>query len=160
MERFWRCRFDRYHQRKKGELGPIEKKWGVDIELKEAEYDPCLAMYGAGQCDAVCITNMDILQPSLGRPGVMVLPTSTSFGADACIVTSDIKTVEDLKGVKVTASKNLFPSIASFVIWNCLSKRRRTIRFPTWTRLLQRWPCNKKLPLRINYSIHFVAFTA
>ena len=31
----------------------------------------------------------------------MVLPTSTSFGADACIVTSDIKTVEDLKGVKV-----------------------------------------------------------
>ena len=86
---------------KKGELGPIEKKWGVDIELKEAEYDPCLAMYGAGQCDAVCITNMDILQPSLGRPGVMVLPTSTSFGADACIVTSDIKTVEDLKGVKV-----------------------------------------------------------
>lgn len=87
--------------RKKGELGPIEKKWGVDIELKEAEYDPCLAMYGAGQCDAVCITNMDILQPSLGRPGVMVLPTSTSFGADACIVTSDIKTVEDLKGVKV-----------------------------------------------------------
>ena len=86
---------------KKGELGPIEKKWGVDIELKEAEYDPCLAMYGSGGCDAVCITNMDILQPSLGRPGVMVLPTSTSFGADACIVTSDIKSVEDLKGVKV-----------------------------------------------------------
>lgn len=86
---------------KKGELGPIEKKWGVDIELKEAEYDPCLAMYGAGQCDAVCITNMDILSPSGGRPGVMVLPTSTSFGADACLVTNDIKSVEDLKGKKV-----------------------------------------------------------
>ena len=86
---------------KKGELGPVEEKWGVDIELKEAEYDPCLAMYGAGQCDAVCITNMDILGPAGGRPGVMVLPTSTSFGADACLVTSDIKSVEDLKGKKV-----------------------------------------------------------
>ena len=86
---------------KKGELGPVEKKWGVDIELKEAEYDPCLAMYGAGQCDAVCITNMDILGPAGGRPGVMVLPTSTSYGADACLVTSDIKSVEDLKGKKV-----------------------------------------------------------
>jgi NitT/TauT family transport system substrate-binding protein len=86
---------------KKGELGPVEEKWGVDIELKEAEYDPCLAMYGAGQCDAVCITNMDILSPAIGRPGVMVLPTSTSFGADACLVTADIKSVEDLKGKKV-----------------------------------------------------------
>jgi|ETNmetMinimDraft_14_1059893.scaffolds.fasta_scaffold02867_3 NitT/TauT family transport system substrate-binding protein len=86
---------------KKGELGPVEKKWGVDIELKEAEYDPCLAMYGAGQCDAVCITNMDILSPATGRPGVMVLPTSTSFGADACLVTENIKSVEDLKGKKV-----------------------------------------------------------
>ncbi|MEC9331041.1 MAG: hypothetical protein VX409_01275 [Verrucomicrobiota bacterium] len=86
---------------KKGELGPVEEKWGIDIVLKEAEYDPCLAMYGAGQCDAVCITNMDILSPAGGRPGVMVLPTSTSFGADACLVTSDIKSVEDLKGKKV-----------------------------------------------------------
>ena len=86
---------------KKGELGPVEEKWGVDIELKEAEYDPCLAMYGAGQCDAVCITNMDILSPATGRPGVMVLPTSTSDGADACLVTADIKSVEDLKGKKV-----------------------------------------------------------
>ena len=86
---------------KKGELGSVEEKWGVDIVLKEAEYDPCLAMYGAGQCDAVCITNMDVLSPAGGRPGVMVLPTSTSFGADACLVTSDIKSVEDLKGKKV-----------------------------------------------------------
>ena len=86
---------------KEGELGSVEKKWGIDIVLKEAEYDPCLAMYGAGQCDAVCITNMDILSPAGGRPGVMVLPTSTSFGADACLVTSDIKSVQDLKGKKV-----------------------------------------------------------
>ena len=86
---------------KKGELGPIEKKWGVDIELKEAEYDPCLVMYGAGQCDAVCITNMDVLNPSLTRKSVAVLPTSTSFGADACIVAEGVKDVKGLRGKKV-----------------------------------------------------------
>jgi len=83
-----------------GELGPVEEKWGVDIVLKEAEYDPCIAMYGAGQVDAVCITNMDILNPALSRPGVCVLPTSTSYGADACIVTSGITDVKQLKEVK------------------------------------------------------------
>lgn len=86
---------------KKGKLGPIEEKWGVDIELKEAEYEPCLVMYAAGQCDAVCITNMDVLNPSLTRKSAAVLPTSTSFGADACIVTGEIKDVKDLKGKKV-----------------------------------------------------------
>ena len=86
---------------RKGRQGPIEEKWNVDIVLREAEYDPCLVMYGAGQCDAVCITNMDALNPSLSRPSVMILPTSTSFGADALIVTDAIKSVNDLKGKKV-----------------------------------------------------------
>jgi ABC-type nitrate/sulfonate/bicarbonate transport system substrate-binding protein len=86
---------------KEGALGSIEKKWGVDIVLKEAEYDPCIAMYAAGQTDAVCITNMDILNPGLSRPAVAVLPTSTSYGADACIVSSDITEVQQLKGKKV-----------------------------------------------------------
>ncbi len=86
---------------KKGKLGPIEEKWGVDIVLKEAEYDPCLVMYGAGQCDAVCITNMDVLNPSLSRRSVAVLPTSTSYGADACIVSGAIGDVKDLRGKKV-----------------------------------------------------------
>ena len=84
-----------------GEVGPVEEKWGVDIELKEAEYEPCLVMYAAGQCDAVCITNMDVLNPSLTRKSVAVLPTSTSYGADACIVTADITDVTGLKGRKV-----------------------------------------------------------
>src|SRR4030095_10977311 len=48
-----------------GQQGPIEKKWNVDVVLKEAEYDPCLTMYGAAQCDAVCITTLDALNPSL-----------------------------------------------------------------------------------------------
>ena len=86
---------------KKGELGPLEKKWNVDIELKEAEYDPCITMYGSGGCDAVCITNMDVLNPALGRPSVAILPTSTSLGADALIVKSGITDVTQLKGKKI-----------------------------------------------------------
>lgn len=81
-----------------GKLGPIEEKWGVDIVLKQADYDPCITMYGSGSVDAVCITNMDILAPSLSRDSVAILPTSTSDGADACIVTG-IDTVDDLAGI-------------------------------------------------------------
>lgn len=84
-----------------GKLGIIEEKWGVDIVLKEMDYDGCIVAYGAGQCDASCITNMDILNPALSRKTVSILPTSTSFGADACIVTPAIKSVTDLKGKKV-----------------------------------------------------------
>ena len=86
---------------RRGKLGPIEKKWGVDIELKEADYDTCIVMYGAKQCDAACLTNMDSLAPGLTRASVAILPTSTSDGADACIVTTDITDVKQLKGTKV-----------------------------------------------------------
>lgn len=71
-----------------GKLGPIEKKWGVDLVLKEADYDTCLTMYGANSVDAVCMTNIDSLAPSLTRKSVGILPTSTSVGADACIIVS------------------------------------------------------------------------
>jgi len=81
--------------------GPIEKKWGVDIELKEADYDTCLVMYGSNNCDAVCITNMDALNPSLTRRSVAILPTSTSFGADALIVDQTITDIQQLKQEKV-----------------------------------------------------------
>lgn len=86
---------------REGGIGPIEEKWSVDIVLKEAEYDPCLSLYGSGQCDAVCITDMDVLNPSLTRPSVAILPTSTSFGADACLVGDAIEDVKQLQGKKV-----------------------------------------------------------
>jgi len=86
--------------KEEGKLGSIEKKWGVDIELKEADYDACLTMFGAGQCDAACLTNMDSLAPALGRDAVAILPTSTSFGADACLVTEAVTSIQDLKGRK------------------------------------------------------------
>lgn len=82
-------------------LGPVEEKWGVDIVLKEAEYDPCLTLYGSSQCDAVCITTLDALNPALGRPSVVVLPTSTSAGADALIVPKSIQQIRQLRGKKI-----------------------------------------------------------
>ena len=92
---------DKFINGKKGELGSIEEKWKVDIVLHEADYDTCITMYGAGQVDAACLTNMDALNPSIGRPSTMILPTSTSHGADACIVVDSINSIDDLKGKKV-----------------------------------------------------------
>jgi len=68
-----------------GKVGPIEKKHGVDIILKEADYDTCITLYGSGTVDASCQTNIDSLAPSLTRDSVVILPTSTSIGGDACI---------------------------------------------------------------------------
>lgn len=79
-----------------GECGPIERAYGVDIVLKEMEYDPCISSYASGAVDAVCITNMDVLSPSLGRPSVAIMPTSTSYGADALIVPKTITDVTQL----------------------------------------------------------------
>ena len=81
-----------------GEKGTLEEKWGVDIVLKELDYDSCLAAYGNSTTDAVCITNMDVLAPAGGRNSVAILPTSTSDGADACIVSGGITSLEQLKG--------------------------------------------------------------
>src|SRR5207245_5721083 len=50
---------------KKGELGTLEKKWGVDIELKLLDYGACIDAYTAKACDAACITNIDALNPAL-----------------------------------------------------------------------------------------------
>lgn len=85
----------------KGKYGPIEEKWGVDIVLKEAEYDPCIQMYGSGDADAVCITNMDALNPAISRASVAIMPTSTSYGADALLVSPAITDLDKLKGVPV-----------------------------------------------------------
>lgn len=84
-----------------GQRGIIEERWNVDIELKELDYDSCLVLYGAAKCDIVCITNMDVLNPSLSIKSVVIGPTSTSFGADACIVSRAITDVADLKGKSV-----------------------------------------------------------
>lgn len=85
----------------KGKQGSIEKKYNVDIELRQADYDPCLQMYASGAVDSVCITNMDALNPALSRKSVMILPTSTSNGGDALIAVgaTDIKQLRKPKKV-------------------------------------------------------------
>ncbi|MBU0469154.1 MAG: ABC transporter substrate-binding protein [Candidatus Omnitrophica bacterium] len=85
----------------KGEMGTVELKWNVDIVLQEMDYDSTIQLYASGQADAVCITNMDILSPSLSVASVAILPTSTSNGADALIVSDKIKDLNDLKNVEV-----------------------------------------------------------
>ena len=84
-----------------GEMGEIERKYNVDLVTKLADYDTCLVMYGSSQVDFVCITNMDVLNPSMSRASVAILPTSTSHGADALIVRGGITTLDQLKGKKI-----------------------------------------------------------
>ncbi|HEY6563878.1 MAG TPA: hypothetical protein VIY86_05245, partial [Pirellulaceae bacterium] len=103
-----------------GKLGELEIKHQVDIVLREAGYDSCLNMYGSGDCDAVCITNMDALIVSPSRDSVAFLPTSTSRGADACIVTPEIADVEGLKGKKVYGLKG---TVSEYCFVRCLEKK-------------------------------------
>jgi len=84
-----------------GKQGEIEKKWNIDVVLKEADYDSCITLYGSGQVDAAALTNMDALPASLTKKTVGIMPTSTSVGADALIVTEAIKGLDDLKGKSV-----------------------------------------------------------
>lgn len=81
-----------------GKMGPLEKKWKVDIIIKDTDYDSCITLFVNGNIDAACLTNIDSLAPSVTRKAVAILPTSTSAGADACIVQPEIKDVKDLKG--------------------------------------------------------------
>lgn len=95
-----------------GVLGPIEKAHNVDIVLRLTDYDTCMTMYGSGSADAVCITNMDALNPALSRPSVAILPTSTSVGGDALIVTgvADVKALREKKvyGLSKSVSEYAF----------------------------------------------------
>jgi hypothetical protein len=101
---------------KEGSQGSIEKKWNVDIVLNYAEYDPCLAMYGANTTDAVCITNIDILSPSLKRASVAIMPTSTSVGGDACIAVG----IENIEGLKGKNTWGLEKSVSQFAFERAL----------------------------------------
>jgi NitT/TauT family transport system substrate-binding protein len=95
----------------KGQMGPLEEKYGVDLELKVADYEMCLVEYSNGKVDAVCMTNIDALNPCVGRPGTAIMPTSTSVGADAVISTVATK-VADLKKLK---TYGLEKSVSEFV---------------------------------------------
>jgi len=116
---------------RKGKVGPLEKKWGVDIELGLLEYDPCIQLYASGQYDAVCVTNMDVLASAVTRPSVAILPTSTSVGADACLVDIKLsgidpaemdKALAKLRGEKVYGLAN---SVSQYAFERCLVKLKK-----------------------------------
>ncbi len=93
-----------------GAYGEIELRWEVDIVLNLADYDTCITQYGTNEADAVCITNMDIMAPSVTRPAVCILPTSTSAGADACIVVG----IDDLDQLKGKPTYGLEKSVSQY----------------------------------------------
>ncbi len=95
----------------KGKMGSVEKKWGVDIELTQADYDTCITLYGNNTVSAVCITNMDVLSPALSRDSVAILPTSTSDGADATITVG----IEDLDALKGKTSYGFEKSVSQYM---------------------------------------------
>jgi NitT/TauT family transport system substrate-binding protein len=101
-----------------GKLGTIEQRWHVDVVLQELEYDPCITGYASGAVDAVCITNMDVLNPSLGRPSVAIMPTSTSKGADACIAVG----IADAKGLAGKTVHGLEKSVSEYCFARCLEQ--------------------------------------
>lgn len=107
---------------KKGKMGPIEKKYGVDIVLTLKDYDTCLQVYSSFAVDGVCITNMDVLNPALSRKSVAVLPTSTSFGADAVLVDKTIKGIDDLAKTNVFG---LEATVSEYMFFRCLQEAGR-----------------------------------
>ena len=96
---------------KVGEMGPLEEKYGVDIELKVADYDACLTFYGNGAVDGVCMTNIDSMNPCSGRPGTAIMPTSTSAGADS-VISTVAENIDGLKGIK---THGLSKSVSQYV---------------------------------------------
>ena len=105
--------------KEEGQLGEMEKKWGVDVVLRQLDYDPCLTAYGTGEVDAVCMTNMDALAPAGGIASVAILPTSTSVGADACITAG----VEDLAALRGVTTYGLERSVSQYAFERCLEKQ-------------------------------------
>lgn len=102
-----------------GELGALEKKYNIDLVLEVKDYDPCLTLYGESSVDAVCMTNIDALNPSLRRASTAICPTSTSVGGDK-VIAIGASSAADLKG---TAVHGLDNSVSEYVFVRGLEKQ-------------------------------------
>ncbi len=80
-----------------GKMGKLERKHGVDIVLKELDYDPCITGFSNGSLDAACLTNMDSLPASLNTDVVAFLINDTSFGGDCWLTTDSGLTWDSIK---------------------------------------------------------------
>lgn len=101
-----------------GEYGPLEKKWGVDVVIEAKDYDACITLLANGACDASCVTNIDSLNPAMGRACTAICPTSTSAGADK-VISVAAKKPEELKGLKIYG---LAKSVSQFTVVRAMEK--------------------------------------
>jgi hypothetical protein len=101
----------------RGKLGTIEKKWNVDIVLHMPTYEICLSDYGT-KGGAVCITNTDIVGIVGSRPSTAIMPTSTSYGADACVAVG----VADVDALKKETTYGLSNSVSDYAWFRGLEK--------------------------------------
>ncbi|MEM1209800.1 MAG: ABC transporter substrate-binding protein [Planctomycetota bacterium] len=86
----------------------IQKGWfkeeGVDVQFIWFDYVASMDAYVAGQLDAVCMTNGDMLVTGgTGKPSVGILINDFSNGNDMLVAKPGIDTVADLKGKKIGA---------------------------------------------------------
>lgn len=101
-----------------GDYGPMELKYGIDVVIEAKDYDSCIALYGSGTVDAACLTNMDSLNPALGRTTTAICPTSTSAGGDKVIAVG----IKDIEALKNTPIYGLEKSVSQFTVIRGLEK--------------------------------------
>ena len=104
-----------------GDYGPLETKYGIDVVIEAKDYDSCIALYGSGTVDAACLTNMDSLNPALGRTTTAILPTSTSAGGDKVIAVG----IDSIEGLKGTPIYGLEKSVSQFTVIRGLEKSQQ-----------------------------------
>jgi hypothetical protein len=102
-----------------GEPGPLESKYGIDVVIESKDYDSCITLYANGTADASCLTNMDSLNPALGRATTAIMPTSTSAGADKVIAVAGTD-IDALKEIKIHGLKM---SVSEFTVYRGLEKQ-------------------------------------
>ena len=97
------------------EIG-IKKDWfaaaGVNVEFVWMDYVASMEAYGAGQVDAVCMTNGDALVTgATAKPSVAIVINDFSNGNDMFIGAPGIEGVADLKGKKVGLEEGFVPHL-------------------------------------------------
>lgn len=103
-----------------GWVGPIEKKYGVDLDVRSRPYDTCISEFGSVG-GAICVTNVDLPGIYKNRHATAILPTSTSAGADAVTVIG----VEDLDDLVKVDVYGLEKSVSDFAFTRILEENGR-----------------------------------
>lgn len=102
-----------------GEHGTLEKQHGVDVVLQAKDYDPCITLYANGSCDSTCITNIDVLNPAMGRKTTVIMATSTSNGADKIIAVG----ATDVDQLKNIPTYGLAKSVSHYNFYSILKSK-------------------------------------